>query len=185
MTAAQNAKYWWEWARAREHFLGRGLSHAAADAKRHDLHRKALGHDKSSKSFTNADLDAVLAAFRAVWDGGNLDAQLRQIEQPELRKSRVITRLDVLSRHLQLPPGREHGYLRGIARNVFGNDQYQQLGFEELCRLEGIVLRRLKQLHEAAAVAQFQAEAAAEAEGVVQIFAPLKVAETVDDGDPF
>lgn len=85
MTPLQTRLYWREWGRARERFLGLGFSHADADAKRMALHAKALGQAKSSKALYNADLDKVLAAFRAVWDDSNLDAQLRQEEQPYQR----------------------------------------------------------------------------------------------------
>jgi hypothetical protein len=86
MTTLQTRLYWREWGRARERFLGLGFTNAQADAKRHELHLKALGKAKSSKALNNADLDKVLAAFRAVWDDANLDAQLRQEEQPEKRR---------------------------------------------------------------------------------------------------
>ena len=86
MTPLQTRLYWREWSRARERFIGLGFTSAQADAKRHDLHTKALGKAKSSKSFNNADLDKVLAAFRAVWDDANLDAQLRAEDQPERRR---------------------------------------------------------------------------------------------------
>jgi hypothetical protein len=85
MNPPQTRLYWREWGRARERFIGLGFTHAEADAKRMALHAKALGQPKSSKDLNNADLDKVLAAFRAVWDDANLDAQLRQEEQPEKR----------------------------------------------------------------------------------------------------
>jgi hypothetical protein len=90
MNAAQKSLYFREWGMARRWYIAHGLDPQQADAKRHALHRQALGRDKSSKDFNNGDLDAVLAAFRAVYDGGNLDAQLRSMAQAEERKATAM-----------------------------------------------------------------------------------------------
>jgi len=92
MTPAQTNFYFFEWGRVRKHYRAKGIDPKQADAKRHDLHRKALGSDKSSKDFNNSDLDRVIAAFRAVYDGGNLAAQLAQFDQPENRRQALIQR---------------------------------------------------------------------------------------------
>jgi hypothetical protein len=94
MTSAQTNLYFFEWGRARAHYLAKGFDAKQADSKRHELHRRALGRDKSSKDFSNPDLDKVIAAFRAVYDGGNLDAQLAQLDQPENRRQRMIERAE-------------------------------------------------------------------------------------------
>lgn len=78
MTPKQKALYFTEWNKAR---LAGGLD----GESRHRLHVEALGHDKSSKDFTNADLDKVLATFRAISQPTSLHAQLRQIDQPRTR----------------------------------------------------------------------------------------------------
>ena len=95
MTAAQTSLYFFEWGQVRRHYLARGIDPKQADNKRHELHRRALGADKSSKDFTNADLDRLIAVFRAVYDGGNLDAQLAQLDQPENRRQAMIRRCHV------------------------------------------------------------------------------------------
>lgn len=179
MNAAQTAKYFWEWGRAREHFIGKGMTHAQADAKRHELHRKALGRDKSSKAFTNADLDKVIAVFRAVWDGGNLDAQLAQIDQAENRRAGVIRRIAVLMLHLGAHPGSESAYVRGMSKKLFGDDQYQQLDDVKLAQLEGVIVRRLLQLHSKERVEQIQNDAAEHQAKLAGIVAPQ------DKGEPF
>jgi len=92
MNSAQTNLYFFEWGRVRDQYRSKGLTAKQADAKRHVLHAKALGRDKSSKDFTNADLDRVIAAFRAVTDGGDLNAQLAQLDQPENRRQRMIDR---------------------------------------------------------------------------------------------
>jgi hypothetical protein len=84
MTKAQDRLYWRAWAAARR---------ADETVDRHDLHRHALGYDKSHKDLTNSELDRVLAEFQAVSDPDNLDAQLRFAEQPRRRLLWVIGRL--------------------------------------------------------------------------------------------
>lgn len=174
MNAAQTAKYFFEWGRAREFFLGRGYSHAEADEQRHALHRKALGRDKSSKEFTNGDLDAVLAAFRAVWDGGNLDAQLDLGEMEARRKSGAIARLGALAPHAVDQAHLGTRYVQGIADKMFGTHQYQQLTSAQLARLEGVVLRRLKQRLSAERVERLVAEAEEAAAKVWAIVGPAR-----------
>ena len=76
MTAAQTALYWREWSAVRR---------VQPEADRHELHRRALGRDKSSKLFNNGDLDKVLAEFWAISKPGDLNAQMRQQNQAGLR----------------------------------------------------------------------------------------------------
>lgn len=83
MTGAQTMLYFREVGRVRDVLKSRGLPFG--DVQRHALHLKALGVRKSSKDFTNADLDKVLAALRAIIEPGNLTAQLRALDQPALR----------------------------------------------------------------------------------------------------
>lgn len=187
MTTAQTAKYFHEWGRVRDMLLARGLSHAQADARRHALHVKALGRAKSSKDFNNADLDAVLAAFLAVTEGGNLDAQLAQIDMPEKRAAMAVRRIEVLKLHLRLEPGRESGYVAGIARNLFGqaDGQLHQLNAAQLGRLEGVLLRRLRQLHSAEKVAAIEAEAAGYAARAEQLASRARPAGVEEEGNPY
>src|SRR4051812_38634402 len=49
MNAAQTNLYFFEWGQVRKHFLAKGIDSKQADKKRHELHRRALGADKSSK----------------------------------------------------------------------------------------------------------------------------------------
>jgi len=89
MSPAQQAKYWWEWARVRDWYVAHGKTKPEADAMRHELHKKALGADKSTKVFTNRDLDKVFSAFRAIYDGGNLNAQMDAEDQPHRRRAKM------------------------------------------------------------------------------------------------
>jgi len=60
----QMAKYRAEWARVRKCLVEFGdFSEADADAQRGVIHAEVLGADKSSKDFTNTELNRVLDAF--------------------------------------------------------------------------------------------------------------------------
>lgn len=62
LNEAQWNKYFSTWLKVREVLIKfGGESPKTADAKRKEIHRDALGVDKSSKDFTNLDLDKVLA----------------------------------------------------------------------------------------------------------------------------
>jgi len=76
MTKAQTRLYWREWSKVRK---------AEPKTDRHELHIRALGLDRSHKEFTNGDLDKVLAEFRVVSEPWNLNAQMRQLNQPRKR----------------------------------------------------------------------------------------------------
>lgn len=113
MTKAQNALYFREWGAARSILIARhGWTAAQADEHRHELHRQALGKDKSSKAFTNRDLDVVLATFRAIAQPADLDTQIRKAEQPELR---CRVRLDQLTTEMGLTPD----YVEAMTQQMF------------------------------------------------------------------
>jgi hypothetical protein len=87
MSPKQTKWYWREWAAVVRACKAADLP----EPDRHELHREALGKDKSSKAFTNADLDKVIATFRAHSQADNIDAQLRQMAQPRIRLEHKIT----------------------------------------------------------------------------------------------
>lgn len=126
MNSAQTNLYFFHWGKAREHYRAKGLTAKQADAKRHELHKRALGRDKSSKDFTNAELDKVIAAFQAAYDGGNLEAQLAQLDQPESRRLRMIKRCETAARSFITGESEEkiaanvRAYLDGTADRMFG-----------------------------------------------------------------
>lgn len=146
MNAAQTSLYFFEWGQVRKHYLKKGIDPKQADHKRHELHKKALGRDKSSKAFTNADLDKVIAAFRAVSDDGNLNAQLRQIEQPEERRRAHVKRAHAAMRtfltfetEAQFQQAAEN-YANGTARNMFGA-RFDELPEAQLAQVMGALVR--------------------------------------------
>jgi hypothetical protein len=91
LTQKQNWLYWREWAAVRKHLMADlGWTSSAADEFRHALHVRALGFDKSHDAFTNRDFDATLGIFRALTRADDIDAQLRQLEQPMDRCRRAL-----------------------------------------------------------------------------------------------
>jgi len=162
MSPAQTALYFREWGKVRAHYIAKGIDPKQAENKRHELHKKALGTDKSSKSFTNADLDRVLAAFYAITRPADLTAQLRQIDQPELRRQECWIRiLDIL---IELRVGNKYAYdeddllarrvayVDGLVGKVIkGQQRWDQLDDKQARVLLGIMQRRLLAVRQAAA----------------------------------
>jgi hypothetical protein len=146
MSPAQTALYFREWGAVRAHYTARGIDPKQADAKRHELHRKALGLDKSSKDFTNSDLDKVLAVFWAITKPADLNAQLRQQDQAEGRFGKLLGDARTLASRCVSKPGLEGVYLDGMARKIFGPSQYHLLTEKQLGSLCGILRRRIAQL---------------------------------------
>lgn len=152
MTSAQTALYFFHWGKVREHYLALGIDSKQVDAKRHQLHLKALGRAKSSKDFTNADLDKVIAAFRAVYDDANLDAQLDQIDQPEKRRELLTARL--IAAGAKFIEGRDKhdlewriiGYAGGIVTKLGEERRWPIPDLGLLAKVMGIMERRAAQV---------------------------------------
>lgn len=103
MTPLQKSLLWREWAKAREHLIKRGMSPTTADSRRGALVRQVLGYPLSMADWPrwkNREVDKVLAAYRGVYDGGNLDAQMHAEEQPERRQGRRLAECINLAREL-------------------------------------------------------------------------------------
>lgn len=115
MTSRQLHMYRAEAGKAVKAMRDRGHT-GSVDVLRHQLTVEALGYDKSSLDFTNAEFDKVLAVVWSHADAGDLDVQLAQLDQP-------IKRLQWLSkRHLRAAGVDEHGldyYLIGIGKRMF------------------------------------------------------------------
>lgn len=148
MTGAQTAMYFSLWQRIRDVRKAKGLP--CGDVERHALHKKALGFPKSSKDFTNADLDKVKAVMLAELEPDNLEAQLKQIDQPEARRSELMAQIRTLAARCVDKPGREGTYLDGMARRIFRVEQYHLLNEKNLGKLKGILIARIAQLDRAA-----------------------------------
>lgn len=113
MNAKQLNLYRALWGQARKVLRAGGLPAAECEAERHAIHARELGADKSSRDLTNGDFDKVKAAFLAIIDGADLDAQLDAQEQPRKRRLWVIR--DLLAR--QRKP---ESYAVAIARQMHG-----------------------------------------------------------------
>ena len=127
MTPRQIKLYWDEW-RAVSKIVGNTIS-------RHDLHREALGYDKSSRALSNKEFDRILAHFRAINRPADLNAQLRLQQQPEIRARHVIHNLtSTLARHLG---GRDQAdaYLDALLRDRFGGLAVEDLDLAALREL--------------------------------------------------
>lgn len=162
MSPDQTRLYFREWGKVRRHFLARGIDPNQADAKRYELHTRALGVDKSSKDFSNTDLDKVLGVFFAILRPDDLNSQLRQLDQGEERKNKLIgdchratyRMADLGESRLQLYP-QQTAYIFGIARNVI-HKPLESCSAEDWAVIHGVLLRRVEQLGRKREAAQKQ-----------------------------
>lgn len=117
ITSRQNALYWREWAAAKRALMpGRETwTKLEENERRHDITIEALGRDKSHLEFTNADFDKVLGALRAISKPGDLNAQIRQARQQDIRARYVLDRLMV-----KLGKGRN--YVQGVIDKIYNDD---------------------------------------------------------------
>ncbi|MDD2763449.1 MAG: hypothetical protein PHE83_05685 [Opitutaceae bacterium] len=120
MTASQHRKYLSEWGLVRQVYRAKGLEPKACDAKRHELHKRALGRDKSSLDLTNSEFDAVLAVFSAISRPADLQTQLRLQEQAPERAGHRAGRALVLLQQLEIAEGGRVEYLDELCRRICG-----------------------------------------------------------------
>lgn len=118
MTPKQQSLYWREWGNVRRALVAAGRTPAEADAQRHRIHIEQLGRDVSSKRLTNAQLDAVLAGFRAYSRPDDLMAQLRLIDQPEERLAAYKRRAVELAERCGVEEHGVEAYLDTLARRI-------------------------------------------------------------------
>jgi hypothetical protein len=133
MTQKQKDLYFVEWTRAKK-------AGQLKESDRHALHIQALGEDKSSKDFSNADLDKVLGAFRAISRPTSLNSQIRQIEQPQTRfHKRINDQLKCLGLFVHEPDA----YLRTILLDRFHVEQISDLDLPNLKNLRNTLGDRI------------------------------------------
>lgn len=116
MNVAQKCSYWSRWQRCAAILTARGLTREQIEAKRRTVTEKALGYAKSMsdwKRWKNAEVDQVFAAFAAIYDDANLDAQLDAIDQPKSRYLRVLDECRALVATLkdQHPDSPDYSYV--------------------------------------------------------------------------
>ena len=136
MTTAQNQLYFRAWAEAKAVYVKfAGYSPKEAEAMRHELHRDALGEDKSHTDFTNEDFDAVLDAFAsvAVLESGPSDGQSRAESMPRRRAIFAVEKY-----------GLPDPYVTAIAMDQFGTADWRSLPIQALRALRITCRKRAK-----------------------------------------
>jgi hypothetical protein len=124
MTTKQNHLYFRAWAKAKSVYVQyAGYSPKEAEALRHELHREALGEDKSHTDFTNDDFDAVLDAFEsvAVLESGPASASHRAESMPRRRTIYAVEKY-----------GLNDSYIGAISADEFGTPDWRSLPLENL-----------------------------------------------------
>lgn len=116
MSPAQTSLYWREFQYVRK---------VKPDADRHQLHVEALGRAKSSKDFTNHDLDLVLGVFRSISRPASMTSQLRQIGQ---RRERMLYKIGEHIRCLALYVPNAQAYADAILKERFKASSLDELG---------------------------------------------------------
>jgi hypothetical protein len=134
MTKAQSSLYWRTWSKVRKVLIDfGGYSKEDADAERHEIHRQALGNDKSSTALTNRDLDAILDHFQSylVLADGPSTGPSRAASQPVSRLIWAISQT-----------GLPEPYLESIARDQFGTSEWRKLDEHQLAKLRFTAVSR-------------------------------------------
>jgi|GEM_PF-2502265 len=173
MTAGQTAMYFAEFGKLRDVLRARGWSSTRIEQHRAAITVKALGKQKSSKVFTNGDLDKVLAVITADRAPADFDAQMRLQDMPEKRVELIMARIRSLSLNVGLDEGHESSYVGGISLRMFGTRSYETLTVQQLGVIEGVLRRRLKQRHlTVEKIQEIEREAAEYAAEIVAITSP-------------
>ena len=134
MTKSQSSLYWRTWAGVRKTLIEMGgYSKEDADQERHEIHKQALGSDKSSKLLNNRDLDKILDHFRAylVLADGPTTGPARADSQPTKRLIYAITQT-----------GLPEPYLESIARDQFGTSDWRALDEHQLTKFRFTAVSR-------------------------------------------
>jgi len=104
-----------------------------ADDLRHGCHWAALGEDRSSVKLRNGELDRVLCVFRLMADAEDLGAMMDWLhpEKDEARRMRwwIEHRCNV-------------GYVGRLSRDIYGTDDWQGLGIDDLRSLFRMLRQR-------------------------------------------
>lgn len=116
----QMGLYWAEFNDAWQARLRCGGRPASREAWRKQLHVRAgcvdrAGQPKSSKAFTNLDLDRFVGVCRAWYKGGDLQAQLDIEEQPIRR---ALAACEVFLAAMEVGEEARGAYVAGVYRNL-------------------------------------------------------------------
>lgn len=133
MNLAQIKMYRAEWAKAAKVLSAAGRTAEEIEAKRLAITAQVCGRAKSSTKFTGRELDRVIAAIKAISAPADFNAQMRQEDQPDVRREAAMAaavaacqRLHGLdSEHYQLgTEAARRAYIAGVAKRlgVYGID---------------------------------------------------------------
>lgn len=125
MTPLQQKRYFFEWGKYRKVLIERGMAPKAADAERKAATIRALGKDKSSKTFTNAELTQVITMFRAMTGSDLMAVVSANPEAQEAIRCRFICRqylhqISEIAPAEQRTPAEADSYINGMFRNILG-----------------------------------------------------------------
>ena len=131
----QNALYWRLWSQAKRVLLNGRITFTGSEEndRRHELHVRALGRDKSHLDFTNRELDYVLAQFRSIIEpfGAQKPTSRWAVPPPEAQRRRIYFAMRGLMRKLRV--GEE--YVNAISRQMFMGLEIGQLRSYELQKI--------------------------------------------------
>jgi hypothetical protein len=131
----QNRFYWRLWSQAKKQLMhGRETFTADEENKRrHELHIRALGRDKSHLDFTNRELDYVLAQFRTIITpyGSRITDHRSHSTVAEAHRRRLYFGLRGTMRRMKL----SEDYVNAIARSMFLGLEINDLAVDELQKL--------------------------------------------------
>lgn len=150
VTPLQVNLYWRAWAAAKRTLTDSGRK--PDDVMRHRIQARAVGRWKSSKKLTNPELDLVLAAFRAISQPADLDAQLALLDQGPTRVGAL--QQDCIRACMAFIEGNDPQhkrdnclrYLDAIAQRLTGNPNFYSIEERDMQKVYGIVRRREKQV---------------------------------------
>lgn len=132
MTTAQTKMFFTQWRRVRKALTEFGdFSPADADAERKLIQHQALGCDKSSKDFSNRDLNKVLDAF---------DKILVLFDGPSTKPTRNASNLIYSISKL----GLDDPYLNKIAADQFQVSDWRKLSESQLTLLRYTATNRAR-----------------------------------------
>jgi hypothetical protein len=140
MTPKQTKLYWLKWGQVCESHGWTALN-TDLDARRKSCHVLALGTPKSSKDFSNADLDRVLNVFSSLIDSDDLATQIdRQAyetgdDDPGERK-RILHKIASL--------GLEQPYITKVTRNMYHTSRFTDLTLDQLLNLRNTLANRAR-----------------------------------------
>ncbi len=127
----QNRFYWGLWGKAKRELMhGRETwTWLNENNRRHELHVRAIGYDKSHYDLTNREFDRVIAELKAIINPGA--ARPSRINAQDMERRRLYFGLRSLMRKLRV----RENYVQAIADRMFFKLPVNLLETEELRKL--------------------------------------------------